>query len=64
MVLDSFVYIYLSERSSEIGNTCKRVIFLYRGTSKKCENGDKIEPSSPRDLILVRFPLPETSLSV
>ena len=42
----------------------KRVIFLYRGTSKKQENRNKIEPNSPRDLKLGSYPLPQTSLSV
>ena len=46
----------------------KRVIFFFLfcigGTSKKRENSNKIEPNSPRYLILGSFTLPQTSLSV
>ena len=37
--------------------------FCIGGTSEKRENRYKIEPNSPRDLILGSFPLPRTSLS-
>ena len=42
----------------------KRVDILYRGTSKNEKNCNKIEPNSPRDLILCSFPLLQTSLNV
>ena len=38
--------------------------FCIGGTSEKRENRNKIQPNSPRDLILGSFPLPHTSLSV
>ena len=42
----------------------KELFFCIGGTSKKRENRNKIEPNSPRDLILGSYPLPQTSLSV
>ena len=38
--------------------------FCIGGSSEKRENRNKIEPNSPRDLILGSFPLPHPSLSV
>ena len=38
--------------------------FCIGGISEKRENRNKIEPNSPRDLILGNFPLPQTILSV
>jgi len=37
--------------------------FCIGGTSEKREYRNKIEPNSPRDLILGSFPLPQISLS-
>ena len=60
--------VYLRE-ALRLETHVKRVIifffsFCIGGTSEKRENRNKIEPDSPRDLILGSLSLPQTSLSI
>ena len=65
-ILDYYNFSYSIIRTKRLGwiHVKKELAFCIGSTSKKPINRHKIEPNSPRHLILGSFLLPQTSLSV